>query len=182
MGKPPAAKRRKTARHDASAATSSLVSRTISTTTSRRTTRSQKPRISAELLARVASYASLGADLLNLCIVAGPKDCAAIRHAYLHRCQDYRLHYLHGYVTGKVKCETCRDRSVPLGTVVVIIIQYPTRAIQIDILKTNKDSPLLLFLLYAKYSNARLFIYLALALVTFLILPAPARPFFFLYP
>ena len=109
MGKPPAAKRRKTERHDASASTS-LVSRTISTSASRRTTRSQKPRISAELLARVSSYAQIGNDLMNLCIVAGPEDCAAIRHAYLHRSQDYLLHFLHGYVIGKVKWETCRDR------------------------------------------------------------------------
>ena len=109
MGKPPAAKRRKTERHDASASTS-LVSRTISTSVSRRTTRSQKPRISAELLARVASFAQIGNDLMNLCIVAGPKDCAAIRHAYLHRSQDYLLHFLHGSVIGKVDLVTCRDR------------------------------------------------------------------------
>ena len=50
---------------------------------SRRTTRSQKPRLNAELLAKVATYSALGRDLLNLCVVAGPKDCAVIRHAYL---------------------------------------------------------------------------------------------------
>ena len=107
MVKPPAAKRRRTARHDAP---TSIVSRTISTTASRRTTRSQKPRLSAELLARVASYASLGQDLLSLCIVAGPTDCTVIRRAYLHRSQYYLLHFLHGYVIGKVKWETTRDR------------------------------------------------------------------------
>ena len=108
MGKPPAAKRRKTARHDDASTSSSLVSRT--TTTSRRTTRSQKPRLSAELLARVASYASLGQDLLSLCIVAGPKDGAVIRHAYLRRNLIYPMHFLYEFVMGKVKWETCRDR------------------------------------------------------------------------
>ena len=52
---------------------------------SRRTTRSQKPRLNAELLAKVATYSSLGRDLLNLCVVVGPKDCALIRHAYLRK-------------------------------------------------------------------------------------------------
>ena len=52
---------------------------------SRRTTRSQKPRLNAELLAKVATYSSLGRDLLNLCVVAGPRDCAVIRHAYLRK-------------------------------------------------------------------------------------------------
>lgn len=50
---------------------------------SHQTTRSQKPRLSAELLGKVATYSSLGRDLLNLCVVAGPRDCAVIRHAYL---------------------------------------------------------------------------------------------------
>ena len=49
----------------------------------RRATRSQKPRLNAELLGKVATYSSLGRDLLNLCVVAGPRDCAVIRHAYL---------------------------------------------------------------------------------------------------
>ena len=72
---PPPAKKRRLA---ASAAAAAGVA-----TTRRTTTRSQKPRLSAELLARVASYSSLGRDLLNLCVVAGPKDCALIRYAYL---------------------------------------------------------------------------------------------------
>ena len=50
-------------------------------TASRAATLGQKPRLSAELLARVASYSPLGRDLLNLCVVAGPEDCAVIRHA-----------------------------------------------------------------------------------------------------
>ena len=108
MVRPPAAKRRRTARNDD--VSTSIVSHTTSTTTSRRTTRSQKPRLSAELLARVASYASLGQDLLCLCIVAGPKDSAVIRHAYLRRNPIYLLHFLHECVIGKVKWETCRDR------------------------------------------------------------------------
>ena len=113
MGKPPAAKRRKTERHDASASTS-LVSRTISTTASRRTTRSQKPRISAELLARVSTYAQIGNDLMNLCVVAGPKDCAVIRHAYLHRNPIYLTHFLYGSVIGKVDLETLKPKQLTL--------------------------------------------------------------------
>ena len=56
----------------------------------RRTTRSQKPRLNAELLAKVASYSSLGRDLLNLCVAVGPKDCSVIQRAYLRN----NLHYL----------------------------------------------------------------------------------------
>ena len=77
----------------------------------RRTTRSQKPRLSAELLGKVASYSSLGDDLLNLCIVAGPKNCAAIRHAYLRNNLSY-LQYALGYYIQK-KCsdwKLCGDR------------------------------------------------------------------------
>ena len=82
---------------------------------SRRTTRSQKPRLSAELLAKVASYSSLGRDLLSLCVVAGPEDCAAIRHTYLRN----NLHYLEASLRKFVKAyrrdynlevKLCRER------------------------------------------------------------------------
>ena len=83
----------------------------------RRATRSQKPRLNAELLGKVATYSSLGRDLLNLCVVAGPKDCGAIRHAYLRNNLGYLEDSLVGYTgveTGELRLDrdwkTCRAR------------------------------------------------------------------------
>ena len=104
---PPPAKKRKLA---ASAAPA------VGVTTRRTATRHQKPTLSAELLVKVASYSSLGRDLLNLCVVAGPEDCALIRHAYLRENIGYLEDSLVGYLfdeTGRLRSEsreTCRDR------------------------------------------------------------------------
>ena len=77
---------------------------------SRRTTRSQKPRLSAELLAKISTFSSLGDDLLNLCIVAGPKDCAIVRHEYLHKNCNYLWRILEAYVIHKeIDWRKCRD-------------------------------------------------------------------------
>lgn len=75
----------------------------------RRTTRSQKPRLSAELLAKISTFSSLGDDLLNLCIVAGPKDCASVRYAYLHENHGYLGHFLREYVNDRIDARKCRD-------------------------------------------------------------------------
>ena len=119
---PPPAKKRKLG---ASAAPAAGV-RVATRRRSRRTaalrplaTRHQKPTLSAELLARVASFSSLGRDLLNLCFVAGPKDCALIRHAYLRDNSGYLEYFLDRYLfdgRGRLRLggdsdrETCRDR------------------------------------------------------------------------
>ena len=104
MAPPPAKKRR-------------LAVAAAGVVTRRTTTRSQKPRLSAELLARVASYSSLGRDLLNLCVVAGPEDCGAIRHAYLRNDFGYLQETLRSYTgveTGELRSDrdwkTCRAR------------------------------------------------------------------------
>ena len=104
MAPPPAKKRR------LAVAASGVVTR-------RTTTRSQKPRLSAELLARVASYSSLGRDLLSLCVVAGPEDCALIRHTYLRNNFGYLSESLSSYVRTEERkkpwdrtWKTCRDR------------------------------------------------------------------------
>ena len=104
MAPPPAKKRR-------------LAVAAAGVVTRRTTTRSQKPRLSAELLARVASYSSLGRDLLNLCVVAGPEDCALIRHAYLRNNFGYLNKSLRSSVGGgpwgsrsDQDWKTCRDR------------------------------------------------------------------------
>ena len=77
---------------------------------SRRTTRSQKPRLSAELLAKISTFSSLGDDLLNLCIVAGPKDCAIVRHEYLHKNCNYLWRILEAYAIHKeIDWRKCRD-------------------------------------------------------------------------
>ena len=74
-----------------------------------------RPRLSAELLAKVASYSALGRDLLNLCVVAGPEDCALIRQAYLRDNFDYLEESLRSYIGNEIgmpdrESETCRDR------------------------------------------------------------------------
>mmetsp|Transcript_21787 Transcript_21787/g.62480 ORF Transcript_21787/g.62480 Transcript_21787/m.62480 type:complete len:310 (+) Transcript_21787:185-1114(+) len=62
----------------------------------------------------VATYSSLGEDLLNLCIMAGPKDCAAIRHAYLRNNVLYLEASLSRYVEhdedSDWESRLCRDR------------------------------------------------------------------------
>ena len=84
---------------------------TFAVVVARRTTRSQKPRLSAELLGKVASYTSLGDDLLNLCIVAGPRDCKVIRHAYLLNNLSYLQHALAAYCRRSSKYwKLCQQR------------------------------------------------------------------------
>ena len=73
------------------------------------TTRSQKPRLSTELLAKISTFSSLGGDLLNLCIVAGPKDCVIVRHSYLRGDHSYLRHFLRKYVDDKIDARKCRD-------------------------------------------------------------------------
>ena len=106
---PPPAKKRKLGASAADAAG-------VANRRSRRTagTRLQKPTLGAELLARVASYSSLGRDLLNLCVVAGPKDCALIRHVYLRDNRSYLEDSLVSYLFGETgrrpeSRDTCRD-------------------------------------------------------------------------
>ena len=93
-----------------------LAASSVASGITHRTTRSQKPRLSPELLAKVASFAQVGNDLMNLCIVAGPKDCAIIRHAYLYGNGYYLENSLRSYVTNEAKVAratrraSCHDR------------------------------------------------------------------------
>ena len=57
---PPPAKRRKTTNGSVPAS-------------SRRTTRSQKPVLSIEMIGKVASFANYGSDLMNICKAVGRK-------------------------------------------------------------------------------------------------------------
>ena len=50
----------------------------------------------------------MGDDLLNLCIIAGPKDCAVVRHTYLHGNRDYLEHFLRKYVAEEIDAWKCR--------------------------------------------------------------------------
>ena len=56
---------------------------------SRRTTRSQRPSLSIEILAKVASFAAYGNDLMNICLAVGPKGCADIRYICLRNNMDF---------------------------------------------------------------------------------------------
>ena len=69
---PPAAKKRKTA------ATGAIATGT------RRTTRSQRPLLSMEMIGKVGSFANYdNGDLMNICTAVGPKDARIVRHAFL---------------------------------------------------------------------------------------------------
>ena len=83
--------------------------------TTRRTTRSQKPRLSPELLAKVASFAQIGQDLMNLCVVAGPRDCRLIRYTYLRFNLHYPRFFLRNYVTVKGDIHFTRSSSKICG-------------------------------------------------------------------
>ena len=69
---PPAAKKRKTA------ATGAIATGT------RRTTRSQKPLLSIEMIGKVGSFANYdNGDLMSICTAVGPKDARIVRHVCL---------------------------------------------------------------------------------------------------
>ena len=82
---PPSAKRRKTTNGSVPAS-------------SRRTTRSQKPVLSIEMVGKVASFANYGRDLMNICKAVGRKDCTVIRHACLRNNLNYLQRTLENYV------------------------------------------------------------------------------------
>ena len=76
---PPAKKKRKT-----SAAGSAAVTGT------RRTTRSQQPGLSLEMIAKVATFASYdGGDAMNICLAVGPTDAAVVRYTCLRKNMDF---------------------------------------------------------------------------------------------
>ena len=81
---PPAKKKRKT-----SAAGSAAVTGT------RRTTRSQQPGLSLEMIAKVATFASYdGGDAMNICLAVGPTDAAVVRYTCLRKNYRYLQHAL----------------------------------------------------------------------------------------
>ena len=56
---------------------------------SRRTTQSQRPSLSIEIIAKVASFAAYGNDLMNICKTVGPRGCADIRYTCLRNNMDF---------------------------------------------------------------------------------------------
>ena len=73
---PPPAKRRKTAAGSVPVDT-------------RRTTRSQRPGLSVEMIAKVATFAKYGDDLMNICLAVRPKDADVIRYSCLRNNMNY---------------------------------------------------------------------------------------------
>ena len=87
---PPPAKKRKTAAGSVPADT-------------RRTTRSQRPRLSIEMIAKVASFAQYGGDLMNICKAVGRKESAVVRYTCLRNNLGYLEHCLRNLVVGRMK-------------------------------------------------------------------------------
>ena len=96
---PPSAKKLKTAAGSVPADT-------------RRTTRSQRPRLSIEMIAKVASFAQYGGDVMNICKAVGRKESAVVRctclrnnFGYLEHClkqhaaRNLGSHHMHAKVT-----------------------------------------------------------------------------------
>ena len=96
---PPPAKKRKTAAGSVPADT-------------RRTTRSQRPGLSIEMIAKVASFAQYGGDVMNICKAVGRKESAVVRYTclrnnfgYLEHClkqhaaRNLGSHHMHAKVT-----------------------------------------------------------------------------------
>ena len=63
----------------------------------RRTTRSQRPSLSTELIGKVASFANYGDDLMNICKAVGRKESAAIRHTCLRNNMEYLRYTLEDF-------------------------------------------------------------------------------------
>ena len=89
---PPAKKKRKTANGSVPAG-------------SRRTTRSQRPSLSIEIIAKVASFAAYGNDLMNICKAVGPRGCADIRFTCLRNNLDFLRQALQSHA-GKLTTES----------------------------------------------------------------------------
>ena len=78
---PPPAKKRKTAAGAVPVGT-------------RRTTRSQRPGLSIEMIGKVATFAQYGSDLMNICKAVGRKESAVVRYICLRNSMGYLEHCL----------------------------------------------------------------------------------------
>lgn len=95
MSSPPAKKKRKTAAGSVPVG-------------ARRTTRSQRPGLSLEMIAKVSAFAQYGSDLMNICLAVGPEGTDPIRHTCLRNNMGYLEHCLemyadHSLSTGRTK-------------------------------------------------------------------------------
>ena len=61
--------------------------------------------LTTELIARVASFASYGADAMNICLAVGPKDSAIVRYTCLRNNMKYLEGRLEQYVNEEVDAE-----------------------------------------------------------------------------
>ena len=83
---PPPAKKRKTAAGSVPVGT-------------RRTTRSQRPGLSLEMIAKVATFANYdGGEVMNICLAVGRKESAVVRYTCLRNNLGYLEHFLKQYV------------------------------------------------------------------------------------
>ena len=71
----------------------------------RRTTRSQRPRLSIDMIGKVASFVDYDdGDVMNICLAAGPKESAVVRHACLRNNMGYLEHSLKMYTDCNIDC------------------------------------------------------------------------------
>ena len=90
---PPAKKRRKTAAGSATV------------TGTRRTTRSQRPGLSLEMIGKMATFASYDdGDMMNICLAVGPTDAAVVRYTCLRKNMDF-LRYTVRQFASKVNAQ-----------------------------------------------------------------------------
>ena len=67
----------------------------------RRTTQSQKSCLSIEMIAKVASFANYGDDLMSICVAVGPTDANIVRHVCLRNNLNYLRHVLERTIARK---------------------------------------------------------------------------------
>lgn len=61
--------------------------------------------LTTELIARVASFASYGTDVMNICLAVGPKDSAIIRYTCLRNNMKYLEYQIEPYAEETVHAE-----------------------------------------------------------------------------
>ena len=68
----------------------------------RRSTRSQRPGLSTEMISKVATFANYdGGDLMNICLAVGPKESAVVRYTCLRKNYRYLRHVLKRIVSAE---------------------------------------------------------------------------------
>ena len=111
---PPAKKKRKTAAGSVPVGT--------------RTTRSQRPCLSLEMIAKVATFANYdGSDLMNVCLAVGPTDAAVVRYTCLRKNYCYLRHILEQNVHAEDEEEGASAASYAVDASPPLTRRWPRR-------------------------------------------------------